>query len=198
MSAPLHARISDFSPCSQCVSEAQKGFAAAYLNAGDALFGICKRHATKWYVSRALLPPAIPDLTEYPDLVAVFDPIEPKLQSGANAQLTPDRPRAARQGRTGTRKPVQTTLVLLEAPNDADNADSDGGSPRRRWPQIAAASDAQSARSLQPWHRHDGGPMVTRGTPGSSGPGRGIRATKREANKAVGIPDHSRRAPRNL
>jgi hypothetical protein len=74
----LHERISDYSRCPQCVADQRVGYAVCYFNYDDQLFAVCKHHATKWLVTgRSLLHPAIPDLSEFPDLAYAFDRVEP-------------------------------------------------------------------------------------------------------------------------
>jgi hypothetical protein len=104
----LHEKIADWTRCSCCVTEQRLGYASAYFNFNDCLFAVCKRHATKWLVTgRALLHPAIPDISGYSDFFEAFDHIEPVVAQNQATSSTPalssadlrttNRPSAARQ-----------------------------------------------------------------------------------------------------
>jgi hypothetical protein len=115
------------------VTEARLGYPSAYFNADDRLYAVCKRHAVKWYVSRALQHRAIPDLSEFPDLVAAFDHTEALMptSSRSSSRATPadlpnpvDRPSAGRARPPAhakpkpAAKPGPTHFVLSARPSD--------------------------------------------------------------------------------
>lgn len=112
----LNQRISDYSRCPCCVSEQRLGYANAYFNAAEQLFGVCKRHAVKWYISRALLHPAIPDLTEFPHLVAAFDYTEPCVSTIVDRRSAPDTHSALRKPGV---EPRPRSYLLYAVPSTA-------------------------------------------------------------------------------
>jgi hypothetical protein len=112
----FNARISDWPRCPYCVSDDRLGYASAYFNSREQLFAVCKRHAVKWYMSRALLHPTISDLSQYPDLVAAFDHTEPFASTMVELRSTPDSHTAARKGprrRKPSRRPASRPVSYV-------------------------------------------------------------------------------------
>jgi hypothetical protein len=83
MTSSLHQAISDYTQCPCCALECPllsegasgNGYADSYYNCYDQLWAICSKHSTRWYVSRALLHPDIPNLYSHPRSLIRVKPI---------------------------------------------------------------------------------------------------------------------------
>lgn len=115
-SSNLHERISDYSRCPCCVVEQRLGFASCYYNdADERCFAVCSYHKTRWYVSKALLHPAILDVSRHPQFAKCFDEVEPFAATPTTAKRGPetlDQLAQVASSRAGTTE----TIVSVFAP----------------------------------------------------------------------------------
>ena len=171
----LHERISDYSRCPQCVSDARLGYASCYFNADDVLFAVCSRHATKWIVTgRALLHPAVPDLSRYSAMIEAFDQVEPVMPTTADHRPKPDRPSAARSRASVQLKPISAAGSRprkTRAPRPASDAPPRIASPGKPPPRPKRRRvDVGTVAHIS--HRVEPVPTVVRGFTSPSKPQR--------------------------